>query len=859
MPTRPRRPLLSLLLLVAGIALLTPATAQAFLFYGSGSSALGRAETDGTGVRNALYTTPTNNPNGVAANAEHVFWTSSSTGRVHRAPVDGSGPVLDVVTGLAFPSGLALSATHLYIADQTLGTISRTDLDGTGRVTLLSGLPSVDEVEVNATHLFWGRYSDGDIGRANLDGTDPRPTFITGGATVYGIALNATHLFWTNLGRTTIGRAALDGTGVDQSFITGAATPAKIEVDATHVFWTNYGSSIGRAALDGTDVRQAFVTGANQPRGLALQGGTAASPTTTSLVCTPASVAVGGRSTCTATVRDAGAGAATTPTGEVALTTDASGSFAAGCTLVAVDASTASCATTYTPSAVGDGTHAIGAAFPGATGLAASSGGQDVAVSRRSSAVAVACVPSAPTLGIPSSCTATVEDAGDGASAPTGVVAFATTPDGSGAFSSASCTLVGDGATTARCSVAYTPLRAGGDDQVVTAGYGGDAAHLPGTATTTLSVGRRGSGTSVSCTPGVLPAGTTTSCSIRVEDGEDGLRGDPTGVVSLEVVTTEGGAAVAVGTCALEAAEAGAACSVPYTPGRVAGGTHIVTARYGGDAAHAPSSATTRLGVGPRATTTTVSCTPSPVTAGTRGTCTGTVRDAEAGAASVPQGSLLVGAERCTLVSGSCSVPSAPASGTELRVGAVYDGTDPHAAGEGTTVVQVAPAVSDRAPLTASEVASATAGSPLLTGLRLSRRCLRGVTVRRTPSRAAGGLRVSFSLSRPATVRYVIRRRVASKPFGSCPKVRGASSSPFTTTAVRTEARPGGATSTSLATAVPRRFSALAPGRTVRARSAQVPGTKVLRPGTYVLQVLVPTAGGGAVPVAKVKFWVLRP
>ena len=84
---------------------------------------------------------------------------------------------------------------------------------------------------------------------------------------------------------------------------------------------------------------------------------TSVRPTSTSVSCEPAAVAVNATTSCTATVSDTGAAPATVPTGTVAFFTGGTGSFAPlSCTL---SGSPASCVLAYTPSARGDGLHEI--------------------------------------------------------------------------------------------------------------------------------------------------------------------------------------------------------------------------------------------------------------------------------------------------------------------------------------------------------------------------------------------------------------------------------------------------------------------------------------------------------------------
>lgn len=88
--------------------------------------------------------------------------------------------------------------------------------------------------------------------------------------------------------------------------------------------------------------------------------------TSTSIACIPASLTLGsGGSSCTATVTDTMG--ALLPTGDVAFASGGPGSFGDGgtCTLAFVSDSVARCQLTYTPAAVGTGSHQITGSYPG--------------------------------------------------------------------------------------------------------------------------------------------------------------------------------------------------------------------------------------------------------------------------------------------------------------------------------------------------------------------------------------------------------------------------------------------------------------------------------------------------------------
>ena len=88
----------------------------------------------------------------------------------------------------------------------------------------------------------------------------------------------------------------------------------------------------------------------------------------TKMSCTPGSVVVGQASTCTATVSDTSAGTAATPAGSVAFSSDSSGTFSqsGSCSLTpSGTAGSAACSLTYTPAAIGSGTHDVTAGYQG--------------------------------------------------------------------------------------------------------------------------------------------------------------------------------------------------------------------------------------------------------------------------------------------------------------------------------------------------------------------------------------------------------------------------------------------------------------------------------------------------------------
>jgi large repetitive protein len=301
-------------------------------------------------------------------------------------------------------------------------------------------------------------------------------------------------------------------------------------------------------------------------------------------------------------------------------------------------------------------------------------------------------------------CTATVTDSGGGtASTPTGTVSWSS--DGAGGFSAATCTLDADGT----CSVTYRPAAIGTGTHTITGSYGGDAKHSGSSGTDAVTVVKRSTSTSVSCTPSTVPVDDTTTCTATVTDTSGGTKSTPSGTVSWSSDEAGGFSAAS---CTLDA---DGTCSVTYTPRAV--GTHTITAGYGGDAEHTGSTGSDEVTATRRATGTSVSCSPTSFRAGNDTTCTATVTDTSDGTKSTPSGTVTwvtdgtggFSAAQCTLgPAGTCSVTySATTAGTD-EITASYGGDATHDESSGSTTVTIrpgAPAAVSVAPADATNTA----------------------------------------------------------------------------------------------------------------------------------------------------------
>ncbi len=362
--------------------------------------------------------------------------------------------------------------------------------------------------------------------------------------------------------------------------------------------------------------------------------------TTTELNCVPGDVRAEQPTTCTATVKDTLG--ATAPTGKVAFEPDSLGEFAPrDCDLEPLPApiaDSASCRVEYTPTVVQSGVHELTARYGSDATHASSSGTFELGVTeedagggaKRTTTVALNCVPDAVIIGGGSVCTAVVEDTDPAdPSAPTGEVSFKS--DSLGAFSSAgSCTIFAQGQPgQSRCQIIYEPREVGSGTHLVTATYEGDAAHSTAEAADEVSVSQPDGGhetqTALACGPASPTFGSSLFCTVEVRDSTPS--GDvPNGVVAL---ASNNAGVLRNDACTLFPVAGNARCQFVYTP--LTAGAHELLALYGGDADHEPSQGSARLDVAPpnggHSTTTTLACQPTPVVLGDAAICAATVTD----------------------------------------------------------------------------------------------------------------------------------------------------------------------------------------------------------------------------------------
>ena len=187
----------------------------------------------------------------LAVDDAHIYWGSQGSG-IGRANLDGTGVKQAFIQGAAMAvCGIAVDSGHIYWGDQNSSSIARANLDGTdvnrNFITVTGshpgpGMPPACNPLVDGAYIYWG--APDTIARANLDGTGVNNSFIRAPGLFSGevpnlCAHDATYLYWTDV--------ALD----------------LVQPGSSTTSW------VGRTSLEGTDVRPHFMS-VESPTGCAV-------------------------------------------------------------------------------------------------------------------------------------------------------------------------------------------------------------------------------------------------------------------------------------------------------------------------------------------------------------------------------------------------------------------------------------------------------------------------------------------------------------------------------------------------------------------------------------------------------------
>ncbi len=304
----------------------------------------------------------------------------------------------------------------------------------------------------------------------------------------------------------------------------------------------------------------------------------------------PFPVVTGQPVTCNAVVTDIGL-TTITPTGTVDFSITGPGpvTFTTPnpCTLSPVSGSMgqSSCSVTFTLGSAGP--YTVAAVYSGDSNHVGGTEASTLIVASNPTMTTVTCNPHTVAVNQLSQCTAAVTDTSSTPITPTGTVSFSSSS--SGIFIPASNCTLGAGNM---CSVNYRPNPGSEGTHVITGTYNGDPIHSTSSSYDVITVTRRTTTTSVSCSASKLTDHHSTPCTATVTDTSPGTPITPTGLVEWHSTAT---GTFTPSSCTLVGAGSTAACTVTFTAGPGKAIAEPIAATYHGDIDHSGSSGSTTI------------------------------------------------------------------------------------------------------------------------------------------------------------------------------------------------------------------------------------------------------------------------
>lgn len=177
-------------------------------------------------------------PRGLAIDATHVYWTTSSpTGAVKKV-AKGGGAETSLATGQNDPRRVAVDGANVYWSNYQGGVVQQMPKGGGSAVVLASGQNNPYGLAANATDVYWVNLNGGNALMRVPIGGGAAALLVTNNGGGADVVLDAKRAYFT----TTPGSVlSFDLTGGTQSTIATLPTgPFSIDVDATDVYFSDY-------------------------------------------------------------------------------------------------------------------------------------------------------------------------------------------------------------------------------------------------------------------------------------------------------------------------------------------------------------------------------------------------------------------------------------------------------------------------------------------------------------------------------------------------------------------------------------------------------------------------------------------
>ncbi|MCH9687484.1 MAG: hypothetical protein K0V04_38980 [Deltaproteobacteria bacterium] len=184
---------------------------------------------------------------GLEVSAEHVYFAMFGTGGIYRGAKDLSDmAAAELVADANDPQDVATDDTHVYWSESNMvRRLAFADIGTQTQPTTLDTGLIVNALDVDETHVFMG--GAGEIRRVGKDGNSPA-ILTNATAAAWDIAVDDVHVYWTSNASNEVFRMRKDGAGAPEVIATGTQ-PWGMDTSCNAVFWTqNLDYTVNRVA-----------------------------------------------------------------------------------------------------------------------------------------------------------------------------------------------------------------------------------------------------------------------------------------------------------------------------------------------------------------------------------------------------------------------------------------------------------------------------------------------------------------------------------------------------------------------------------------------------------------------------------
>ncbi len=198
-------------------------------------------------------------PNGIAVDRQHIFWTDTTGNKVMRLQKTAAPNTPVVIADLGAldggmrpfgggPYGIAIDSNYVYWTNNSGGQVMMVSIDGGTPTVIADGQEAPLGIAVDATNVYWTNQYGGEVYQQLLAGPFDGGTLTllaSNQAGPTGIAVDSNFVYWTNKFGESVNFVPINGGQVAPVSPVPTNASYEIAVDSKNIYWTTSSNTDG--------------------------------------------------------------------------------------------------------------------------------------------------------------------------------------------------------------------------------------------------------------------------------------------------------------------------------------------------------------------------------------------------------------------------------------------------------------------------------------------------------------------------------------------------------------------------------------------------------------------------------------